>query len=150
MSQLLTQVTDTHQTCRNVIYLLIVICTSQDFKPQLILMIYCIFIGTMLGLCASVLSLVRTIGPTIGGFLYETFGVASFGYIQFVVSATTFTLLFMSSTRRNTAHYRWTLAVVKYVCKFPLHFKCIWCLLLLMLKLLVCLPCNCSSLGHRF
>ncbi|XP_053473390.1 solute carrier family 22 member 18 isoform X1 [Ictalurus furcatus] len=62
--------------------------------------------GTMLGLCASVLSLVRTIGPTIGGFLYETFGVASFGYIQFVVSATTFTLLFMSSTRRNTAHYR--------------------------------------------
>ncbi|KAF4094339.1 hypothetical protein AMELA_G00012130 [Ameiurus melas] len=62
--------------------------------------------GTMLGLCASVMSLVRTIGPTIGGFLYETFGVASFGYIQFAVSATTFTLLFMSSTRRNTAHDR--------------------------------------------
>ncbi|KAB5526070.1 hypothetical protein PHYPO_G00147440 [Pangasianodon hypophthalmus] len=62
--------------------------------------------GTMLGLCASVLPLVRTIGPTIGGFLYETYGVASFGYIQFTVSATTFSLLFMSSTRRNTTHYR--------------------------------------------
>lgn len=65
-----------------------------------------IFIGAMLGLCASVLPLVRTIGPTIGGFLYETYGVASFGYIQFTVSAITFSLLFMSNTRRNTAHYR--------------------------------------------
>ncbi|XP_058237945.1 solute carrier family 22 member 18 [Hemibagrus wyckioides] len=62
--------------------------------------------GTMLGLCASVLPLVRTIGPTIGGFLYETYGVASFGYIQFIVSATTFTLLFMSSTKKNTSHNR--------------------------------------------
>ncbi|XP_060767716.1 solute carrier family 22 member 18 isoform X1 [Neoarius graeffei] len=62
--------------------------------------------GAMLGLCASVLPLVRTIGPTIGGFLYETYGVASFGYIQFTVSAITFSLLFMSNTRRNTAHYR--------------------------------------------
>ncbi|TSY13798.1 Solute carrier family 22 member 18 [Bagarius yarrelli] len=55
--------------------------------------------GTMLGLCASVLPLVRTIGPTIGGFLYETYGVTSLGYIQFTVSAITFSLLFMSSTR---------------------------------------------------
>lgn len=42
--------------------------------------------GTMLGLCASVQSLLRTIGPTIGGFLYQNYGVASFGYIQFVVN----------------------------------------------------------------
>ncbi|KAM9494233.1 solute carrier family 22 member 18 [Clarias gariepinus] len=60
--------------------------------------------GTMLGLCASVLPLVRTIGPTIGGFLYETYGVSSFGYIQFVVGAITFSLLFNS--RRNTTQYR--------------------------------------------
>ncbi|XP_017565103.1 solute carrier family 22 member 18 [Pygocentrus nattereri] len=56
--------------------------------------------GTMLGLCASVQSLLRTIGPTIGGFLYETYGVASFGYIQFTINATVFSLLFMS--RRKT------------------------------------------------
>ncbi|KAL6461776.1 hypothetical protein MHYP_G00299210 [Metynnis hypsauchen] len=56
--------------------------------------------GTMLGLCASVQSLLRTIGPTIGGFLYETYGVASFGYIQFTINATLFILLFMS--RRKT------------------------------------------------
>ncbi|KAI5088830.1 solute carrier family 22 member 18, partial [Silurus meridionalis] len=58
--------------------------------------------GTMLGLCASVLPLVRTVGPTIGGFLYETYGVASFGYIQFIVSAATFSLMFMSSAKKNT------------------------------------------------
>ncbi|XP_062845679.1 solute carrier family 22 member 18 isoform X2 [Trichomycterus rosablanca] len=58
--------------------------------------------GAMLGLCASVQPLVRTIGPTIGGFLYETHGVASFGYIQFVVNAVIFTLMFMSSTRTHT------------------------------------------------
>ncbi|XP_036439815.1 solute carrier family 22 member 18 isoform X1 [Colossoma macropomum] len=57
--------------------------------------------GTMLGLCASVQSLLRTIGPTIGGFLYETYGVASFGYIQFTINATLFILLFMS--RRKTS-----------------------------------------------
>ncbi|KAI4892620.1 hypothetical protein NFI96_025057 [Prochilodus magdalenae] len=54
--------------------------------------------GTMLGLCASVQSLLRTIGPTIGGFLYETYGVASIGYIQFIVNAIVFSLLFMSRT----------------------------------------------------
>ncbi|XP_072527382.1 solute carrier family 22 member 18 [Salminus brasiliensis] len=49
--------------------------------------------GTMLGLCASVQSLLRTVGPTIGGFLYETYGVASFGYIQFTVNAAVFSFL---------------------------------------------------------
>lgn len=72
---------------------------------QYFMSVYCVFVlGTMLGLCASVLPLVRTIGPTIGGFLYETYGVASFGYIQFTVSATTFILLFMSSTTRDKTH----------------------------------------------
>ncbi|KAL7833858.1 hypothetical protein AOLI_G00288180 [Acnodon oligacanthus] len=56
--------------------------------------------GTMMGLCASVQSLLRTFGPTIGGFLYETYGVSSFGYIQFTINATLFILLFMS--RRKT------------------------------------------------
>uniref|UniRef100_A0A8B9HT83 Organic cation transporter-like protein 2 n=1 Tax=Astyanax mexicanus TaxID=7994 RepID=A0A8B9HT83_ASTMX len=56
--------------------------------------------GTMLGLCASVQSLLRTIGPTIGGFLYESYGVASFGYIQFTVNASVFSLLLLS--QRNT------------------------------------------------
>ncbi|XP_030650343.1 solute carrier family 22 member 18 [Chanos chanos] len=59
--------------------------------------------GTMLGLCASVQSLLRTVGPTIGGFLYENYGVASFGYIQFTVNAVVFTVLFQSVTE-STEH----------------------------------------------
>lgn len=61
-------------------------------------------LGTMLGLCASVQSLLRTVGPTIGGFLYETYGVASFGYIQFTINAVVFSLLFMSLRQTHTAH----------------------------------------------
>ncbi|NXE07379.1 S22AI protein, partial [Lophotis ruficrista] len=42
--------------------------------------------GTMLGICASVQPLTRTVGPTIGGILYKQFGVSSFGYLQFIVN----------------------------------------------------------------
>uniref|UniRef100_A0AAY5F0L4 Organic cation transporter-like protein 2 n=1 Tax=Electrophorus electricus TaxID=8005 RepID=A0AAY5F0L4_ELEEL len=57
--------------------------------------------GAMLGLCASVQSFMRTVGPTIGGFLYETYGVASFGYTQFSVNIIVFSLLLISHTKRN-------------------------------------------------
>ena len=43
-------------------------------------------IGTMLGLCASVQPLTRTLGPTLGGLLYHSFGVPVFGHVQFVVN----------------------------------------------------------------
>ncbi|CAL8245728.1 unnamed protein product [Lota lota] len=43
--------------------------------------------GTMMGLCASSQSLLRTIGPIIGGFLYEKYGVPSFGLIQCAVNS---------------------------------------------------------------
>uniref|UniRef100_A0A8C7KPC2 Organic cation transporter-like protein 2 n=1 Tax=Oncorhynchus kisutch TaxID=8019 RepID=A0A8C7KPC2_ONCKI len=56
--------------------------------------------GTMLGLCASVQSLLRTIGPTIGGFLYHNYGVASFGFIQFAVNMVVF--MFMLRNMVNT------------------------------------------------
>ncbi|XP_068171281.1 solute carrier family 22 member 18 [Antennarius striatus] len=49
--------------------------------------------GTMLGLCASVQSLTRTLGPTAGGFLYLNYGVSSIGLIQFVVNAVVFVYL---------------------------------------------------------
>ncbi|XP_039544406.1 solute carrier family 22 member 18 [Pimephales promelas] len=55
--------------------------------------------GTMLGLCASVQSLLRTVGPTIGGFLYETYGVPSFGFIQCVINAAVFSLLLATGGR---------------------------------------------------
>ncbi|XP_043915461.1 solute carrier family 22 member 18-like [Protopterus annectens] len=42
--------------------------------------------GAMLGLCSSVHSLTRTVGPTIGGFLYHNYGVPSFGCLQFGVN----------------------------------------------------------------
>ncbi|XP_036903687.1 solute carrier family 22 member 18 [Sturnira hondurensis] len=42
--------------------------------------------GTMLGLCATVNPLTRTLGPIIGGLLYRSFGVPVFGYVQFAVN----------------------------------------------------------------
>ncbi|NXU53042.1 S22AI protein, partial [Turnix velox] len=52
--------------------------------------------GTMLGICASVQPLTRTMGPTIGGFLYRYFGVSSFGYLQLVVNIGLFVYLLKS------------------------------------------------------
>lgn len=40
----------------------------------------------MLGLCASVQPLTRTVGPTLGGFLYRSFGVSAFGHLQFAIN----------------------------------------------------------------
>ncbi|MFT7816658.1 solute carrier family 22 member 18 [Arapaima gigas] len=60
--------------------------------------------GTMLGMCASVQSLLRTIGPTIGGFLYQNYGVASFGCIQFGVNSLVFVYLLKSSRGRTVQH----------------------------------------------
>uniref|UniRef100_A0A8C7AKX8 Organic cation transporter-like protein 2 n=1 Tax=Neovison vison TaxID=452646 RepID=A0A8C7AKX8_NEOVI len=42
--------------------------------------------GTMLGLCASVQPLTRTLGPTVGGLLYRSFGVPIFGHVQFATN----------------------------------------------------------------
>ncbi|NXV49650.1 S22AI protein, partial [Uria aalge] len=52
--------------------------------------------GTMLGICASVQPLTRTVGPTIGGVLYRHFGVSSFGYLQLIVNIGLFVYLFKS------------------------------------------------------
>lgn len=42
--------------------------------------------GAMLGLCASVQPLLRTLGPTVGGFLYRSFGVPIFGHVQVAIN----------------------------------------------------------------
>ncbi|KAG8522538.1 Solute carrier family 22 member 18 [Galemys pyrenaicus] len=42
--------------------------------------------GTMLGLCAAVQPLTRTLGPALGGFLCRRFGVSVFGRVQFAVN----------------------------------------------------------------
>ncbi|NXU72506.1 S22AI protein, partial [Oreotrochilus melanogaster] len=52
--------------------------------------------GTMLGICASVQPLTRTVGPTIGGVLYKQFGVSSFGYLQLFVNIGLFAYLLKS------------------------------------------------------
>ncbi|KFP13109.1 Solute carrier family 22 member 18, partial [Egretta garzetta] len=52
--------------------------------------------GTMLGICASVQPLTRTVGPTIGGILYKKFGVSSFGYLQLIVNLGLFVYLLKS------------------------------------------------------
>ncbi|KAM4596403.1 solute carrier family 22 member 18 [Fundulus diaphanus] len=60
--------------------------------------------GTMLGLCASVQALVRTIGPTIGGFLYMNYGLSSIGLIEFFVNSLVFVYLLyqlLSKTERQ-------------------------------------------------
>ncbi|XP_015744532.1 solute carrier family 22 member 18 [Python bivittatus] len=46
--------------------------------------------SAMLGISASVTPLIRTFGPTIGGFLYRRFGVSSFGYLQLMVNVSLF------------------------------------------------------------
>ncbi|XP_031968298.1 solute carrier family 22 member 18 isoform X2 [Corvus moneduloides] len=52
--------------------------------------------GAMLGICASVQPLTRTVGPTIGGVLYKQFGVSSFGYLQLMVNLGLFVYLLRS------------------------------------------------------
>lgn len=42
--------------------------------------------GAMLGICASIQPLTRTIGPTIGGYLYKHYGVPAFGLFNIIVS----------------------------------------------------------------
>lgn len=49
--------------------------------------------GTMLGLCATVQPLTRTLGPTVGGLLYRSFGVSVFGHVQFAVNFLVFLVL---------------------------------------------------------
>uniref|UniRef100_A0A8C5EHK6 Organic cation transporter-like protein 2 n=1 Tax=Gouania willdenowi TaxID=441366 RepID=A0A8C5EHK6_GOUWI len=57
--------------------------------------------GTMLGLCASVQSLLRTVGPTIGGYLYLNYGISSIGFNQFYINCAVFA--FMMLRRLSTA-----------------------------------------------
>ncbi|XP_044076366.1 solute carrier family 22 member 18 [Siniperca chuatsi] len=57
--------------------------------------------GTMLGLCASVQSLLRTVGPTAGGFLYVNYGMSSIGLIQFVVNIAVFVLLLQRRLKKT-------------------------------------------------
>ncbi|NWV83971.1 S22AI protein, partial [Dasyornis broadbenti] len=52
--------------------------------------------GAMLGICASVQPLTRTVGPTIGGVLYKQFGVSSFGYLLLMVNLGLFVYLLKS------------------------------------------------------
>ncbi|KAM9367027.1 solute carrier family 22 member 18 [Symphorus nematophorus] len=58
--------------------------------------------GTMMGLCASVQSLLRTVGPTAGGFLYVNYGISSIGLIQFVVNIAVFVYLLQRRLQKKT------------------------------------------------
>lgn len=61
--------------------------------------------GTMLGLCSSVQSLVRTVGPTLGGLLYVNTGLSSIGLTQFIVNSVVFAvLLFQPQLTHQTKH----------------------------------------------
>ncbi|KAK2853672.1 hypothetical protein Q5P01_006333 [Channa striata] len=57
--------------------------------------------GTMLGLCASVQSLLRTVGPTAGGFLYVNYGISSIGLIQCVVNVAMFVFLLQRQLKKE-------------------------------------------------
>ncbi|XP_056463851.1 solute carrier family 22 member 18 [Gadus chalcogrammus] len=57
--------------------------------------------GTLMGLCASSQSLLRTIAPTIGGFLYENYGVPYFGMIQCAVNSVLFVYLFKYGLKKK-------------------------------------------------
>ncbi|XP_060694791.1 solute carrier family 22 member 18 isoform X3 [Hemiscyllium ocellatum] len=53
--------------------------------------------GAMLGLNMCVHSLIRSVSPTIGGFLFELYGFSSFGYMQFLVNLLVFFYLLIRS-----------------------------------------------------
>lgn len=55
----------------------------------------------MLGLCSSVQSLLRTVGPTLGGFLYVNFGVSSIGTVQFVMNVLVFSYLLQRRLKKT-------------------------------------------------
>lgn len=57
--------------------------------------------GAMLGICASIQPLTRTIGPTIGGYLYKHYGVPSFGLFNIVVSVLLLMYLVNGQTKRK-------------------------------------------------
>nr|XP_023965340.1 solute carrier family 22 member 18 isoform X2 [Chrysemys picta bellii]XP_023965341.1 solute carrier family 22 member 18 isoform X2 [Chrysemys picta bellii] len=57
--------------------------------------------GAMLGICASVPPLTRTVGPTLGGILYKMFGVSAFGYLQLVVNIALFLYIFKNKVPQN-------------------------------------------------
>uniref|UniRef100_I3NCX4 Solute carrier family 22 member 18 n=1 Tax=Ictidomys tridecemlineatus TaxID=43179 RepID=I3NCX4_ICTTR len=61
-------------------------CLSRGLLPMLTKAVSASDTGTMLGLCASVQPLTRTLGPTLGGLLYRSFGVPIFGHVQFAVN----------------------------------------------------------------
>ncbi|XP_068586889.1 solute carrier family 22 member 18 [Cebidichthys violaceus] len=62
--------------------------------------------GTMMGLCSSVQSLLRTVGPTVGGFLYLNYGISSIGLIQFVVNIAVFVHLLQRSLGKTDEHQK--------------------------------------------
>ncbi|XP_066235732.1 solute carrier family 22 member 18 [Saccopteryx leptura] len=62
--------------------------------------------GTMLGLCASVQPLTRTLGPTLGGLLYRSFGVPVFGHVQFAVNLLVFLALWRQPMPQKTEKVR--------------------------------------------
>uniref|UniRef100_A0A8C9AYL8 Solute carrier family 22 member 18 n=1 Tax=Prolemur simus TaxID=1328070 RepID=A0A8C9AYL8_PROSS len=57
--------------------------------------------GTMLGLCASVQPLTRTLGPTLGGLLYRSFGVPVFGHVQAAVNFLLLLIIWREPTPRK-------------------------------------------------
>ncbi|CAH1774902.1 unnamed protein product, partial [Owenia fusiformis] len=50
--------------------------------------------GAMLGLNMAVNSLIRTVSPTVGGIMLNTWGYPSFGYVGFVASSLVFIYLY--------------------------------------------------------
>ncbi|KAK0135395.1 Solute carrier family 22 member 18 [Merluccius polli] len=62
--------------------------------------------GTMMGLCASVQSLLRTIAPTIGGLLYGKYGMPSFGLIQCAVNSILVVYLLQYGLKKQEPKHR--------------------------------------------
>nr|XP_019955114.1 PREDICTED: solute carrier family 22 member 18 [Paralichthys olivaceus] len=58
--------------------------------------------GTMLGLCASTQNLLRTVGPTAGGFLYVNYGISAMGLIQFIVNSAVLVFLMYRGIQKTT------------------------------------------------
>ncbi|MBN3272588.1 S22AI protein, partial [Polyodon spathula] len=98
--------TNVQEFCAVVIPMMFSLCTFNVITDTILTKsVPSSYSGTMLGLCSSVQALLRTVGPTIGGFLYQNYGVLSFGYIQCSVNLLLF-LYLLKSNFRKTEEYQ--------------------------------------------
>lgn len=53
------------------------------------------FLGTTIGLNMATHSIIRTVSPTVGAYLYTWFGYSSFGFLGFILNGAVAALVYI-------------------------------------------------------